>query len=339
MKLLKKYLLLNYSQTFFPIFLTLYTITSIIFLVKIASLTSVIQIDFVELLQLYSFSVPVILYYTLPLSIFVSISLAFSKLSSEYELIVITSFGLNPLRVIRFIAPTLLLSTLLLFIVSVVLIPKAEYLRDTFISEKKVEAQFNIKASEYGQQFGEWLIYVNKEKNGVYEDIVLYKNDKKLDNFIVAKSATMENKNLSLSLKLKNGKAIDISNKITQINFKDMVINNKIKPPSNINNLDDLLLYWSDIPINRSKEAMFTYYILNSMLPILLIFFIISIGYFNPRYDKNRTTVISLGVSILYIILAKKSSQILGLDALLYIPAIWLILGYSYYYYKIRSHY
>ena len=339
MKLLKKYLLLNYSQTFFPIFLTLYTITSIIFLVKIASLTSVIQIDFVELLQLYSFSVPVILYYTLPLSIFVSISLAFSKLSSEYELIVITSFGLNPLRVIRFIAPTLLLSTLLLFIVSVVLIPKAEYLRDTFISEKKVEAQFNIKASEYGQQFGEWLIYVNKEKNGVYEDIVLYKNDKKLDNFIVAKSATMENKNLSLSLKLKNGKAIDISNKITQINFKDMVINNKIKPPSNINNLDDLLLYWSDIPINRSKEAMFTYYILNSMLPILLIFFIISIGYFNPRYDKNRTTVISLGVSILYIILAKKSSQILGLDALLYIPAIWVILGYSYYYYKIRSHY
>ena len=339
MKLLKKYLLLSYSQTFFPIFLTLYTITSIIFLVKIASLTSVIQINFLELLQLYSFSVPIILTYTLPLSIFVALSLSLAKLSSEYELIVITSFGLNPLKIIRFILPTLLLSTILLLIISVVLIPKSEYLRKTFINEKKVEAQFNIKASEYGQQFGEWLIYVDKEKNGLYENIVLYQNDNKIDNFIIAKTATMVNKDLSLSLKLKDGKALNISDTVNQINFKNMTINNKITPPSNINSFDDLLAYWKDMPFDKSKEEMFTYYILNSMLPILSILFIIAVGYYNPRYDKNRTTVISIGLSILYIIITKKLAQIIGLDSLIYIPIAWILSSYIFYHYKIRSNY
>jgi len=108
MKLLKKYLLINFSQTFFPIFLTLYSITSIIFLVKIASLTSIIQINFFELLELYLYSVPTILFYTLPISIFVSLSLTLSKLSSEYELIVITSFGLNPIKILKIFLPTLI---------------------------------------------------------------------------------------------------------------------------------------------------------------------------------------------------------------------------------------
>ena len=101
MKLLKKYLLIKYSETFFPIFLTLFTITSIIFLVKIASLTSVIQINFFELLELFSYSAPKILFYTLPISVFVSLVLTLSKLSSEYELIVITSFGLNPIKILK----------------------------------------------------------------------------------------------------------------------------------------------------------------------------------------------------------------------------------------------
>ena len=95
MNLLKKYLLLSYSQTFFPIFLTLYIITSIVYLVKIAALTSVIQIDLMELLELYSFVIPTILYFTLPVCIFISLVLTLSKLSSDYELIVITSFGLK----------------------------------------------------------------------------------------------------------------------------------------------------------------------------------------------------------------------------------------------------
>ena len=164
MKNLQNYIYKTYSHTFFPIFLTLFIITSIIFLVKIASLTSVIELSFLELIELYIYNVPTILFYSLPVTIFLSLALSLSKLSSEYELIVITSFGLSPLKILKLILPTLVFSTLLTLTITLILIPKANFLKDAFIANKKQQAQFNIKASEYGQEFGEWMIYVAKEK-------------------------------------------------------------------------------------------------------------------------------------------------------------------------------
>ncbi len=196
---LKKYLNKTYSDTFFPIFLTLYTITSIIFLVKIASLTSVIQINFFELLELYSYNIATILFYTIPISLFISLGLSLAKLSSEYELIVITSFGLTPLKILRMFLPLLLLSSVVVLIISLALIPKSSFLKSSFMNNKKVEAQFNIKASEYGQEFGKWLIYVEKEKNGLYEDVVLYQQNDNEDVFIIAKYAKLINLSSSLS--------------------------------------------------------------------------------------------------------------------------------------------
>lgn len=134
---LKQYLLSQLSQTFFPIFFGLYFITSIIFLVKIASLTSAITMDFIELLKLYSYVMPTIIFFTLPISFFVSLVITLSKLSSEYELIVITSFGLNPLKIIKIFFPITLVLSIALLIVSLGLIPKSKYLNSTFLEQKK----------------------------------------------------------------------------------------------------------------------------------------------------------------------------------------------------------
>jgi len=339
MKLLKKYLLLNYSETFFPIFLTLYTITSIVFFVKIASLTSIIQINFLELLELYSYSIPTILFYTLPISVFISLALTLSKLSSEYELIVITSFGLNPIKILKLIFPTILLSSLLLLLISLALIPKASYLKETFLQNKKTEAQFNIKASEYGQAFGKWLIYVNKETKGKYEDIVLFQQEQNKDTFIISKYATMNNSGSSLSLNLHTGKAMNITENINQIDFKKMVINNDIKSSSNINNLDDLILYWQDIGTDKGKEAEFSFAILSSLFPLLSIMFIIYLGFFNPRYQKNNSTLISILLSTIYLILAHRLSKEFGIIALLTIPSLWIIVSVYIYNLKIKPHY
>jgi len=338
MKLLQKYILKNYSQVFFPIFLTLFAITSIVFLVKIASLTSVIQIDFLELLLLYSFTVPTILYYTLPITIFISLSLTLSKLSSEYELIVITSFGLNPIKVVKLILPNILLSTILLLTISLGLMPKAEYLKDIFINEKKRDAQFNIKASEYGQEFADWLIYVEKEDKGIYENIVLYQKSIDKDTFITAKKARMENEELSLSLILEEGKVININEDINQIDFKMMTINNTIKDISNINTLTDLWKYWSNLS-QKSREADLSSSILNSLLPLLSIFFILYIGYFNPRYQKDHSVSISLFLAVIFMILNNKLSKSIGINSVVIISSIWLVISYIFYKYKTKIYY
>lgn len=339
MKLLKKYLLLNYSETFFPIFLTLYTITSIIFLVKIASLTSIIQINFLELLELYSYSVPKILFYTLPISVFVSLVLTLSKLSSEYELIVITSFGLNPIKILKLIFPTILLSAILLLLLSLVLMPKADYMKETFLQTKKTEAQFNIKASEYGQAFGKWLIYVNEEDKGNYEDIVLFQQENQTDTFIISKYATMNNDGSSLSLNLDIGKALKITDKINQIDFKKMIINNELKSTLNINTLDDLILYWKNMSNDKSKEAEFSFAILSSIFPLLSILFIIYIGYYNPRYQKNHSTLLAIALTTIFLILSHRASKEFGLITLAFIPTFWIMISLFIYKFKVKPHY
>jgi lipopolysaccharide export system permease protein len=338
MKLLKKYLLLHYSQTFFPIFLTLYTITSIIFLVKIASLTSIIQINFLELIKLYSYSIPTILFYTLPISIFFAITLTLSKLSSEYELIVITSFGLNSLKILNFLLPSLLLSSLLLLLLSLALIPKADYMKKTFLENKKTEAQFNIKASEYGQAFGKWFIYVNEEEEGIYKDLVLFQQNLKEDTFIVSDVATLNNNGSSLSLNLSSGKAFTITDKVNQINFKTMVINNEIKSSSKISNIGDLIKYWKDIYANKTKLEDFTFSILTSLYPIISILFTLYIGFYNPRYQKNNATILAISTTTFFFIILIQLKS-LGLILLFYIPIIWILISMLVYYFKVKPYY
>ena len=339
MKLLKKYLLLTYSQTFFPIFLTLFIITSIIYLVRISALTSVMEINFIELLTLYSFFIPTILFYTLPISIFISLSISLSKLSSDFELIVITSFGLNPLKIIKLVFPTLLFTTLFLLLNSLVLIPKANHLYNNFKAQKTQEAKFNIKASEYGQAFGKWLIYVEEEKDGNFKDIVLFQTNKGLDTFIIAKEGRLNNDKNILSLTLENGRTVKIDKNFNQIDFKKMIMNNKVKASSNINNLDDLLNYWSKIKTSKYKQYKFNFSVLMSIFPLLSILFLISLGFYNPRYDKNRTTVYSIVLTIVFVITSQKLSQRFGFEILYIIPTIWLLLSYIAYRIKIKNYY
>lgn len=334
MKNLKNYIYKTYSQTFFPIFLTLFTITSIIFLVKIASLTSVIQLTLLELLELYMYNVPTILFYALPVTIFVSLALALSKLSSEYELIVITSFGLSPIKIIKMILPTLLFSTFLTLIIALVLIPKANFLKEAFIANKEKEAQFNIQASEYGQQFGKWMIYVSEEKNGFYKDMVLYQKDSKSERFITAQHGTVENFGNALNLNLQNGKLFDIkNNEMSQIDFKKMVLHNQIAGKDNINSLNDVINFW------KSDMDKLAFSILGSIFPLLSLFFIAFSGYYNPRYEKNKSVILSLGATVIFIVISHKLSKVLELQLLIYLPVIWFFLGYYFYKYKIKPAY
>ena len=217
---LHKYLLNNLSSTFFPIFLTLFAVTSIIYLVKIASLTSIITMSGFEMMYLYLLDTPRILFYSLPVSFFVASIINISKLSSEYELIVINSFGLSPLKVMKNFIPISLLMSILLILISFILMPKADYSKDIFINKKKQEARFNIKPSEYGQKFGPWYIYVADKKKNTYFNIILYQNKKNKNTFISANKATLTNNGNSLSLILFEGTSSIISNELKLVKFK-----------------------------------------------------------------------------------------------------------------------
>ena len=339
MKLLKKYLSKTISNTFFPIFLTLFSITSVIFLVKIASLTSVITINFKELLFLYSLTIPQILFYTLPITFFISVIINLSKLSNEYELIVITSFGLSPLKILKLLIPISLLMSISLFIISFILIPQADYMEDTFMNKKKQEAQFNIKASEYGQKFGPWYIYVQEKKDKYYNDIMLYQPETDTDTFIVSKKATIKNNEGSLSLELFDGSASTITNKISQIDFSKMSMNNRLKEAKKISSLNDIINYWKNTKKDSTKRRIILQNSFISLLPIISILFYISFGYFNPRYQKNRNTIYAITLVISYMVITQNIATYREFYLILLVPPVWFFISYLFYLKRIKPYY
>lgn len=335
---LRLYVLKNLSSVFFPIFLTLFAITSIIFLVKIASLTSVITMNFSELLLLYSLKIPLILFYTLPVTFFVSSVINISKISSEYELIVITSFGLSPLKILKILIPVSLLTSLLLMIISFILIPKSTYIENLFLNKKKQEVKFNIKPSEYGQKFGPWYMYVEGKEKNDYKNMMLYKNDNGKDTFIIAKTARLHNNANSFTLELLNGTSSIIADDLTYVNFQKMTLNNQLPQIKQLKSLKDLINYWIK---NRSYKKSLTLIrnVLISLLPVISLLFYIALGYYNPRHQKNNASSYSIVFVILYILLLQQLSLSINFSVLFYLPMSWIFMSIFIYYIRIKKYY
>lgn len=330
---LKQYLLSQFANTFFPIFLVLYFITSIIFLVRIASMTSVITINLVELLTLYAYNLPSIIFYTMPISFFVSLVITLSKLSSEYELIVITSFGLNPIKILKIFLPITFIISLALLIISIGLIPKTKYLSQEMINQKTKEANFNIKASEFGQKFGEWLIYISKKDDKLYEEVKLFKAQKEdTDQFIIAQNARLNNDAGNLSFVLQNGKTFYFQkDKINQIDYEVMHINDTLSD-TQLEPFTDVFDYWNMRFDNKGHVAKFSFYILTSIFPFISIYLVIAFGYFNPRYEKNKSVAYAIISVVGYYLISDPLTKIIGFSSIPVVGVFWVVL--SYYIYK-----
>jgi lipopolysaccharide export system permease protein len=204
---------------------------------------------------------------------------------------------------------------------------------------KKKEANFNIKASEFGQKFGDWLIYISGKDNKIYDDVKLFKTDEKKDQFIISKTAVLDNEKGALSFKLRDGKAFIIDEKeFNQIDFKSMYINDSIAD-SKMDIFTNTYTYWkNNIKKNVDVDDL-TFFILTSLFPLLSLFLVITFGYFNPRYEKNRAVFYSLISIVLYYVLIKVIGDRILLHALYIIPIIWLTGTYILYFQTIKKEY
>jgi lipopolysaccharide export system permease protein len=285
------------------------------------------------------YSVPNIVFYTLPISFFIGLVISLAKLSSEYELIVITSFGLNPKKILKIFLPLTLILTISLLIVSLGLIPKTKYLTSEMLDFKKREANFNIKPSEYGQKFGEWMIYIEHKNDKVYDEVKLFKTTEKTDEFIVAKSAVLNNKDSELSFELNHGKLFNINDKeVNQIDFRTMLINERV---ANQDTQDFTTAYnfWVENIKRKDQLDRFSFYILVSLFPLISLFLVISFGYYNPRYEKNRSIGLSILCIVLYYICSDYAVKTIVLHSLYLIPLVWILFCYIVYVKKIRQAY
>ncbi len=330
MQIISKYLHTHLFSSLINFFIPLFGIASLIFFIKMVSLTSVIQLSFFELMQLYIFILPQILFFTLPV-VFVAAAIAMlSRLSFEYELVALFSLGISPHKIIFILAKLAAVLSILLLFFSLILTPQAKQLYKGFIVYKRAQAKFNIKPSEFGHKFGDWYLFINGKKNEYYYDISLYNYHlQNQENFITAKKAQLSNEKGHLALTLFDGHAYTYKEKsLKEIAFEKMKIYDT--GSQTLFSYTNPLAYWKIAAKSKKRAFDLTLFILFSLFPLATLYFLAAIGISNPRYEKRGVFLPTLLLVALYFGISFALAKSLTFVALAVIP-IWLFTGYMLY--------
>lgn len=325
------YLSKNFQSSFFTIFLPLFFIASLVFIIKISALTASIQISFAEMMYLFGYNLPSILFYTLPISFLVATVMTLLRLSNDNELMALFALGSNAKVILyRFFFIASLFS-LILLILSLGLMPKTKQQFKAFKHEKTSQAQININPSKLGQKFGDLFIYIKSKTGDSMKDIVIYKKDAAhSDQLFIAKEASFENKNSLVTLTLNDGSGYTFSqDTLKKINYESMKVYKNLNTEAFTYN--SIVQYWLKLSLNPKKKSKIFFFIFASLIPLLSLGIIAAFSIINPRYQKNYAyhilTLTTIGLYSLAIILEKKGD----IPMLIAFISLSLILGFYLY--------
>ncbi|MEE3743974.1 LptF/LptG family permease [Campylobacter porcelli] len=296
MNRVNRYLFSSFLSTFASLFATLFLIVSIVFFIQIARITSYIDINFLELVNLYLFMLPEILLFTVPIGFFVSLAMSFFRLSRENESIVIFTLGYSPKDIAKFFLKISTIVSIILLFIALVAMPTALNLYSSFVSYKKTKLSLNIKPSEFGQRFGSWMIFIDRqnidENLSRYENIVLYNNSIDDERFITASSGDITNEDARLNLILKDGYIYDIkSNKWNVSKYDTLTIRSNIQDKYGDN--FSIIKYWQQVNSDPKVAKKLTIYTLIALFPLASVLFALSFGIVTYRYEKG---IIYIGI-------------------------------------------
>ncbi len=282
---INRFLINNFFKVFIPLFFTLFSIASILFFIMISRFTSYLTLTFLELGEIFIYLLPRIIIFTLPVSFFVSLAISAFNMSKESENIVLFSLGYPPKKIASLYFVLSLLTSVFLLVNVLFILPTAKQLYKNFIEIKKVEAKINIKPTEFGQRFSDWMVFINKTDNNGYKDIILYNQKKKKETFILANHAKINHEKGLLNLSLDNGKTFYITDKeIKQIDYAKMNINNFLRGEELHN--DTMAEYWKKALTDQKRAKDLSFLTLTALFPLVSFLFALAIATLNIRHDR-----------------------------------------------------
>jgi lipopolysaccharide export system permease protein len=232
------------------------------------------------------FLLPKVLIFTLPFTFFITLAIVLFKLSRENETIVLFSLGFSPKKIAAFFLAISAFLSAFLVINALILMPLSKELQSNFIDYKKTQARFNIEATEFGQKFSDWFVFINDSGKDYYKDIIMYSPSEKSDRIVSAHESFIRSNQGEIGLELKDGKAYDITkNEINQLDFETMMMRTTIS--DKVTGIDSIKTYWFDIFENKKKAKDFVFYILIALFPLATAFFALSFGIVAYRYERG----------------------------------------------------
>jgi lipopolysaccharide export system permease protein len=302
---IRGYITTNFTKSFLTIFLPFFLIISLVYLVKIAALTSQIKITFMELLTLYSYSVPDIIFYTLPLSFIAALANVLVKLSTDNELIALYALGLKSSRILHSLFVVSILFSLLLLTISFLAMPMSKQLYKSFKQEKKAEAKLNIVPGKLGQKFGEYYIYVKeKQDDETFIDIVIYnRSDMNNEQFFAAKKGHLNKTKGRTSLLLNNGYGYTYSSDtLQQAKYKTLEAFDTSK--KQVYHFEDTIAYWKKADQDKKIRHRLFFFLFISLIPVLALYFVAAFSMINPRYQSNHSFIVIFFTTLMLYLLA-----------------------------------
>lgn len=321
---IKGYISSNFTKSFLIIFLPFFLIISLVYLVKISSLTSQIQITFIELLTLYRYSIPDIIFYTLPLSFVAALANVLVKLSQDNELIALYALGLKANKVLRPLLLLGLLFSILLAVISFLAMPLSKQLYKEFKTFKKAEAKLNIVPGKLGQKFGDYYIYVKKNEKDVFQNIVIYNRTKKdVEQFFSSQEGKLNKTKGITSLLLNYGYGYTYSKeKLQQAKYKSLEIFDTTQNKSF--HFQDIIAHWRQASTNIGMLHEAIFFIFISLIPLISVYIVASFTMINPRYQANRSFLV-IFLTTLGLYLTASSLKKWGTFMILFLTVVFVI--------------
>ena len=324
---IKGYLSSNFTKAFLTIFLPFFMIVSLVYLVKIAQLTSKIQIDFLELLTLYAYSLPDIIFYTLPLSFVTALTNVLLRLSQDNELIALYALGLKAKKILHSLVLLSLLFSILLLSISFLAMPLSKQYKKSFILHKQADAKLNIVAGQLGQKFGDFYIYVKGKKEDLFQNLVIYnRTNRANEQFFSSKTGKLKHEKSVTSLVLNDGYGYTYAETdLQQAKYKTLEVFDQNKQRNF--NYKTLKAYWAQVKEDIGLRHKMFFYIFVSLIPLLSIYLIAAFSMINPRYQKNRSFMIIFGITFLLYGIASSLQKWGTVSALIFATIIITVLG------------
>ncbi len=306
MSRVSRYLLGIFFQSFLSLFLTLFFLVTVITFIRVSKLTSLFSVSFMDLFEMYLYLLPEITTYILPVTFFIALTVAMFRLSKDNEIIVLFAMSLSPKRVSKlFFFFSLFISSLLL-INAIFFVPISTQLGKNFLEYKKMEANVNIKSSEFGQKFSSWNLFADEaDGENRYIDIVLYERDdmEDIDTFIISSSATVDKNSSLLELNLNSGSTYSIRDQnIKRIDYERLKIT--YSPDTNNIKSDAIFEYWSYAKVDKKRAKQLSFAILVAFFPLVTYLFAISFGVVNLRHQSTNIYLNMFLVIIIFYILS-----------------------------------
>lgn len=331
---LSKYLSSNFTTSFLTIFLPLFFIGALVFIIKISSLTASIQVNFVEMMQLFSYNLPAILFYTLPISFMVAVVITLLRLSNDNELMALFALGTQAKSIMYRLLGISLLFTTVLLILSLALMPKTKQQFKAFKQTKATQAQVNINPSKLGQKFGNLFIYVKSKEGEGMKDVVIYNKDQEhTDQLFIAQKAHIENQDSIITLTLNNGSGYTFSkDTLKEINYEKMQIFQNLNTEAFTYN--NIIEYWVKLSHNPNKKRNILFFIYISLIPMMALYIIAAFSIINPRYQKNYAYHVlgltTVGLYVVATLLDRQGNLLFLITAIVLTSSLGLWLFHKY---------